>query len=385
MEKLMGYERPDGRFGIRNHVAIISAMDNSNGVVRKIASNVKDVLPIPIWYGRGQFGKDNELTFHTLAGLGANPNIHSVIVVSLEPVSAKKLADEIWKRSQKTVIPINVQECGNSINAVAEGTKKAVKLVSQATEQQKVPIQLSDIVLGVECGGTDTTSGIASNPSLGHVADEVIDEGGSVILTETSEFLGAEQVLVKRSKNKEVHDRILSIVNKVEEEASRRGVSILGANPVPDNIAGGITTIEEKSLGAIIKGGTKEIQGVLDYADTPIDKGLYLMDTPAPACESMTGIAAAGAQAILFSTGKGNIVGNPISPTIKVTANPETAEAMEVNIDVDVCDVFEGDASITEGGGRVSDYMKKVVNGKMTKAEILDEQEIALNRIQPTV
>jgi altronate dehydratase large subunit len=385
LNNLMGYKRPDGRFGIRNHVAVLSAMDNCNGIVKKIAAQLKDVLPIPIWYGRGQFGQDQELTFNTLAGLGANPNLHSVLVVSLEPVSAKKLADEIRRRSQKTVISINVQEIGNSIDAVAEGTRIAAELISTATEQQREPIQLSDLVLGVECGGTDTTSGIASNPVLGSVADYVIDNGGTVILTETSEFLGAEHILAKRAKNQEVHNRILGIVDNVELEANRRGVSILGANPVPDNIAGGITTIEEKSLGAIIKGGTKEIQGVLNYADQSTGGGLFLMDTPAPACESMTGIAAGGAQAILFSTGKGNIIGNPLSPTIKVTANPETASTMQPNIDLDVSEVFLGNQMIEEGGELLLDYLRKVINGKKTKAEILGEEEIALNKIQPTV
>lgn len=385
MNNLTGYRRPDGRVGIRNHVAVMSAMDNCNGIVKKIAAQLKDVLPIPIWYGRGQFGADQDLTFHTLAGLGANPNLHSVLVVSLEPVSARKLADEIRRRSRKTVVSINVQELGNSIQAVAEGMRIASELVSMATEQQREPIEWSDLVLGVECGGTDTTSGIASNPVLGRVADMVVDQGGTVIMTETSEFLGAEQMLVKRAKNREVHDRILQIVDNVELEAARRGVSILGANPVPDNIAGGITTIEEKSLGAIIKGGTREIQGVLNYADRAEGNGLYLMDTPAPACESMTGIAAGGAQIIIFSTGKGNIIGCPLSPTIKVTANPETAVTMQPNIDLDVSSVFLGDRTVGEGGGDLAAYLSKVMNGKKTKAEILGDEEIALNRIQPTV
>lgn len=353
--KLTGYYRPDGRVGIRNHVAVMSAMDNCNGIVKKIASQLNHVLAVPIWYGRGQFGQDQELTFKTLVGLGANPNLHSVLVVSLEPVSAKKLADEIRNQSQKNVVAINVQELGNSILAVAEGTKIAAEMISEASEQMRESIQLSDLVLGVECGGTDTTSGIASNPSLGHVADLVIDQGGSVILTETSEFLGAEQMLIKRGKNEDVNRKILEIVDNVEKEANKRGVSILGANPVPDNIAGGITTIEEKSLGAIIKGGTKEIQDVLSYASRPSGKGLYLMDTPAPACESMTGIAAGGAQAILFSTGKGNIIGCPFSPTIKVTANPETAQTMEPNIDVEVTKVFSGELSIQQGGEIVAE------------------------------
>lgn len=384
-QSLTGYRRSDGRVGIRNHVAVMAAMDNCNGIVKKIASQLNHVLAVPIWYGRGQFGQDQELTFKTLAGLGANPNLHSVLVVSLEPVSANKLANAIREQSNKNVVAISVQEQGDSIQTVATGTKIAAAMISIASEQMREPINLSDIVLGVECGGTDTTSGIASNPALGFVSDFLIDHGGTVILTETSEFLGAEQMLIKRGKSEEVNRKILQIVENVEEEARKRGVSILGANPVPDNIAGGITTIEEKSLGAIIKGGTKEIQDVLSYASRPKDKGLVLMDTPAPACESMTGIAAGGAQIILFSTGKGNIIGSPFSPTIKVTANPETAKTMDVNIDVGLIEVLSGENTIQQGGEKVANYMFKVINGKKSKSEILGEEEIALNRIQPTV
>lgn len=203
----LGYRRPDGTVGIRNNVAILAAMDNSNGVVKKVANQVKGTIPIPIWYGRGQFGQDEQLTFNTLVGIGANPNFHSVLVISLEKVSANKLADAIRDRSKKNVVALSIQDCGNSIDAVAEATKIAAQMVSEASEQQKEEFDFSNLVVGVECGGSDTTSGIAGNPSLGYIADMIVAAGGTVILSETSEFLGAEHILQKRAKTPEVGEK----------------------------------------------------------------------------------------------------------------------------------------------------------------------------------
>lgn len=386
MEKtFMGYARPDGAVGIRNHVGILAAMDNVNGVVQVISDAVRGVLGIPIWYGRGQFGQDEQLTFKTLVGLGSNPNLHSVLIVSLEPVSANKLANAIRERTGKQVVAISVQECGDSIRTIAEGMRIAAELVGAASEQRSEPFSVGKLIIGVECGGSDTTSGLAANPTLGKVADAVVDAGGAVVLTETSELLGAEHILMKRAVSPQVAEEIKRIVDNVEQEANRRGVSILGANPVPDNIAGGLTTIEEKSLGAIIKGGSRTIQGVLPYAEPVTGQGLFIMDTPAPACESMTGIAAGGAQLILFATGKGNIIGSLLAPTIKVTGNPDTLRQMEVNIDVEVTEVFAGTKTADAAGKELFACMLKVCSGKMTKAEILRQEGIALNRIQPTV
>lgn len=380
----LGYRRPDGSVGIRNHVAIISAMDNVNGVVKKIASQVKGVLPLTILYGRGQFGADNDLTVNTLIGMGKNPNIAAVLVVSLEKVSAKKIADGI-AQSKKPVQYLAVQDAGGSTEAVYQGTKIAMDMMIKASEQQREEFPLSKLILGVECGGSDTTSGIASNPVVGYVADQIVDAGGVVFLSETSEFMGAEHVLAERARTPEVARKIYAAVKRIEDDAKSRGVDIRGANPVPDNIAGGLTTIEEKSLGAIMKGGTATIQDILEYGQSPWGKGLFLMDTPAPACESMTGLAAGGTQIILFSTGKGNIMGNPIAPTIKVSGNPKTVNVMTANIDVDVTGITAGEESLAEAGERLLEELIKVCSGKKTKAEVLGEEEIAISRIQPTV
>ena len=379
----LGYRRRDGQVGIRNHVAVMAAMDNINGVVTAIGEQVRGTLPLPIWYGRGQFGQDAELTEKTLAGLGRNPNFGAVLVVSLEPVSARRLAEAIAVTG-KPVEWIAVNE-GNSPMATARGAEIAAELVSKLSEQPRVRLDLGDLVIGVECGGSDTSSGIATNPILGRVADAVVDAGGTVVLTETSEFIGAEHVLAKRAKNDDVRQRILASVKRIEDDARARGVNIAGANPVPDNIAGGLTTIEEKSLGAILKGGTRTIQDVITYADQPPGKGLYVMDTPAPASESMTGISAGGAHLILFATGKGNIVGSPVSPTIKVSSNPDTVRTMPVNIDLDTSAAFKGTGSIDDEAGKLLELVLKTSSGKMTRSEILKTEQIALARLQPTI
>ncbi|WP_274626269.1 UxaA family hydrolase [Arvimicrobium flavum] len=378
-----GYRRANGTVGIRNQVAILAVMDNVNGVVKNLASLVRGTLPIPVWYGRGQFGADDVLFRRTQVGLAANPNIASVLVISLEKVSAQKVAAAIAE-SGKPVEWISVQDIGGTVEALAAGIRKLLPMVSAASAERPEFVPLSSLVLGVECGGTDTTSGIAANPALGYVADRVVESGGTVYLSETSEWMGAEQVLAKRARSEAISADIWAAVRRIEDSAVARGVDIRGANPVPDNIRGGITTIEEKSLGAIIKGGTTEIQGVLDYAVPAKGNGLYLMDTAAPAAESMTGLAAGGAQLILFSTGQMNIMGNLIAPTVKVTGNPRTAERLRDNVDVDVSAMLQGE-SLEAAGSRLLDFTLGVASGRLTKAEILGDEDIAISRIEPTV
>lgn len=378
-----GYGRPDGSIGIRNRVAILAVMDNVNGVVKHLAQLVKGTVAIPVWYGRGQFGADDVLFRRTQVGLMINPNIAAVLVISLEKVSAEKVAAAIAE-SGKPVEHISVQDIGGTVEALAAGIRKLVPMVEAASAQRPAFVPLSELALGVECGGTDTTSGIAANPALGYVADQVVASGGTVYLSETSEWMGAEQILAKRAGSKAVSEDIWAAVRRIEDSAVQRGVDIRGANPVPDNIRGGITTIEEKSLGAIIKGGTTEIKGVLDYATEAKGNGLYLMDTAAPAAESMTGLAAGGTQMILFSTGQMNIMGNLIAPTVKVTGNPRTAERLRDNVDVDVSPMLQGE-SLEAAGARLLDFTLGVASGRLTKAEILGDEDIAISRIEPTV
>lgn len=382
-DSLLGYRRADGRVGVRNHVAILAVMDNVNGIVRHLASLVKGTVALPVWYGRGQFGEDDNLFRRTQVGLASNPNVAAVLVISLESVSAARVGEAI-ARSGKPVVQMAVQEVGGTIEAIAHGMRILLPMVKEASRLRRTAFGLSELVLGVECGGTDTTSGIASNPALGFVADRVVAAGGTVYLSETSEWMGAEHVLARRAETSTVAEAIWTATKRIEADALARGVDIRGANPVPDNIRGGISTLEEKSLGAIIKGGTSSIRGVLSYATAASQPGLHLMDTAAPAAESMTGLSAGGAQIILFSTGQMNIMGCSVSPTIKVTGNPRTAERMKENVDVDVSSMLEGE-SLQLAGSRLLEFTREVAEGAVTSSEVFGDVEIAISRIQPTV
>jgi altronate dehydratase large subunit len=379
----LGYRRADGRAGIRNHVAILSVMDNCNGIVRHLARLVRGTLPLPVWYGRGQFGADDELFRRTQLGLVTNPNIAAVLVVSLEAVSARKMAEAV-AATGKPVASICVQEEGGTVASIARGMRLLAPMVQDASSQRAEEVPLAELILGVECGGTDTTSGIASNPALGWAADRVVDAGGVVYLSETSEWMGAENVLARRARTPAVAEAIYASVRRIEDDARARGVDIRGANPVPDNIRGGISSIEEKSLGAIIKGGTTPIQDVLACGARATGKGLFLMDTPAPAAESMTGLAAGGAQLIVFTTGQMNIMGCPVAPTMKITGNPRTATHLADNVDVDVSPMLAGE-SLESAGRRLLAAMLATASGRLTRAEVFGDEEIAISRLQPTV
>ncbi len=382
-DTFLGFRRSDGRVGIRNHVAILSVMDNCNGIVRHLAQLVRGTLPLPVWYGRGQFGPDDELFRRTQVGIASNPNVAAVLVVSLEAVSAQRMAEAV-AASGKPVASISVQDEGGTVASIARGMRLLAPMVEEASGQRPLEVSLSELVLGVECGGTDTTSGIASNPALGWAADRVVDAGGVVYLSETSEWMGAESVLARRARAPEVADAIYAAVRRIEDDARARGVDIRGANPVPDNIRGGISSIEEKSLGAIIKGGSRAIEDVLAYGQRATGKGLYLMDTAAPAAESMTGLAAGGAQMIVFTTGQMNIMGCPIAPTLKITGNPRTAKRLADNVDVDVSTMLAGEA-LERAGARLLTRMLDTASGRLTRAEVFGDEEIAISRLQPTV
>lgn len=381
---MLGYRREYQEWGIRNHVVIFAAMDLVNGIVQHIARLVTPTIPLPIWYGRGQYGRDKALTDRTLQGLANHPNVGGVVVVSLEQNSASDLYDEV-RAHGKLAAKVVVQNTGGSLDAIMQGAKCAADMLTTLSRCQREPMDLSDLVLGMECGASDTTSGIIANPTMGAIADRVVDEGGTVIFSETAELVGAESLLVQRAASPEVAERIMTIVNKVEMEARRRGTSLLGTNPSPDNIRGGLSSLEEKSLGAIIKGGTRPIQGVLEFGERPPSRGLFIMDTPAPASESMTGLAAGGCQMIIFSTGQGNPVGFPLVPTIKVSANPDTARRQGADLDVDLSGVALGAMTIEDARALMWQTVDWVASGQWTRAEIFSNVGMALNRIEPTV
>jgi altronate dehydratase large subunit len=307
-------------------------------------------------------------------GLGRNPNVAAVLVVSLgcEDISANEVTEKILE-SKKPVKKIVIQDLGGEIKAVAKGTQIVKNLSKSLSEIERESFDLKDLIVGIKCGGSDTTSGLSSNPATGIAVDKIIEKGGSVIFGETTEFIGAEHILAKRASDEKVSKRIYEIVNRMESRVKSVGVDMRTGQPTSGNIKGGLTTIEEKSLGAIVKGGySSRIKGVLEYAERPKERGLYVMDSPGRENEHMTGIAAAGVQIIVFTTGVGALQGFPIVPVIKVTGNLKTYGYLKDHMDINVSKIMEGTEKLDEAGDRIVKEVKWVASGKKTKAEVLE-------------
>lgn len=382
--EFLGYERPDGQVGLRSHVGIVSVMDNCNPVTRAICRAVNGTLPITTLFVRGQLGRDLEIAYETLAGLARNPNIAAVVVVGLEPVTTEEVASRI-RGCGKPVEVVDIQLVGGTIEATAIGTRHAARLVREVTRHRRAPHPVSKLTIGVECGGSDTTSGLASNPSIGVVADRIVEAGGKVVISETSEFFGAEQLFAERAVDDKTAQAFLDAVLGFEREVMARGIDLRGANPSKDNIRGGLTTIEEKALGAMSKAGSTPLVGVLQYGEAPLKPGLHFMATPAPAVESLTGLAAGGCQLIMFSTGVGNPIGSTVATTVKVSGNRNTVEAFSDNIDFDVSAVIENAEPLDQAGERLFDYAMEVASGALTSSEVLDIRETAISRFEPSM
>jgi altronate dehydratase large subunit len=382
MEKqFWGFQRADGTVGVRNQVGIISAMDNVNPLARKIAENVKGTVLIQDLFGRKMAGTNYEMRTRAFTGMACNPNLGGVVILSLHRQSADSLALPI-AASGKDVECVVFQELGSSLKCLEEGIRIAVQMVKKLSGELRTPHPLSRLAIGVECGGSDFSSGISGNPALGNAADRLLDAGGTVVLSETAEIMGAEHILARRAVNKEVGDKIFAAVQDIEELARIAGVpDIRKSNPAADNIKGGITTLAEKALGAIKKAGNKPLKGVVRFCERvpTADPGFYFMSTPAPACESMTGLAAGGVQLIVFNTGVGNPASHPVTPTIKLTGNPFTVGLSGDDLDLDVSDIISGGVSIDEAGARIFSEIVRVANGKMTFSEIFDVSQSTIS------
>lgn len=381
--ELRGYLRPDGQVGIRNHVLVVSVMDNVNPVVRAAAAVVPDVVPVTPEFGRGHVGDDKELRHRNLTGLVANPNVGAVVVVSLEPKEAQPLVDTAEKFG-KPIETVVMGQCSGAMDAIARTSSAAARLSRLTTRTERTRAGLESLVIGMECGGSDGTSGIVTNPALGVLADRVVDAGGSVIFTETTEVIGADALLAQRSATPEVARHIAAAIARTESVAASTG-GFLGANPVPDNVQGGLTTIEEKAIGAVAKSGSRPIVEYVDSGERPREQGVVYMDSTPPAMESMTALAASGANVILFSTGGGNPSGNPVAPTLKICANERTVERMPDVIDVDLCDALTGDISLDVAADRVLTAVLEVASGGRTWSEVTRYTDIAISRLGPSL
>ncbi|WP_003544900.1 UxaA family hydrolase [Desulfotomaculum nigrificans] len=383
--KFKGYKRPDGKVGTRNYVLLLPTSVCSTQVATEIANKVKGCTVVNNSFGCCQVAGDAKLTYKTVVNVGKNPNAGAVIVVGLgcEGVEPHKVAEEL-KETGKPVATVVIQEEGGTLNALAKGCEIARDFAQQLSLQEREEVDISELILGIECGGSDTTSGLASNPACGVASDILVSLGGTSMLSETTELIGAEHVLARRCVNEEVANKLLHIVRRCEERAKALGEDIRGGQPTPGNIAGGLTTIEEKSLGCIHKAGSAPVVDILEYADIPTKKGLHVMDTPGQDIESISGMVAGGAQIIIFTTGRGTPTGNPLAPVIKITGNSNTYNKMKANIDINAGGIVEGKNTIEEIGRQIFDEIVQVANGKTTKAEELGHNEFSIYKIAPT-
>ncbi len=369
----MGFRRNNGAVGTRNFVGIISTVSCANDITWAIAQKVTGCATFMHGQGCCQTKPDLDITTRTLISLGQHPNLAAVLLVSLgcESVSADDIAAGI-SQTGKHLVKIVIQKLGGATAAIVEGTRHAEAMAAEAAKAKRETCDDSELLMGIKCGASDTTSGLAANPATGQACDMLIDNGGSCIFGETTEFIGAEHILIRRAATPEVARKIKGIVARMEQRAIAMGADMRGGQPTSGNIAGGLTTIEEKSLGAIVKGGTKPIQEVYEYGERPLGKGLFIVDTPGREPEFLTAPAAAGAQVIVFTTGLGAPQGFPFVPVIKVTGNPGTYQRLAEHIDLFVAPADNAGDSITRAGQRLYQEILAVASGKQTKAEILN-------------
>lgn len=386
--KFMGYRRPDGTVGVRNHVLVMPTVICANRVARGIAQSVPGTVWFEHQHGCSQIGKDAERTANLLIGHGIHPNVYGVVVVGLgcETVRAQDVAAAIKKQCPyKPVHCVLIQDEGGSFKAIAAGASAASAMLQAASEVTRQEVDAAELILGTECGGSDACSGLSANPALGVVSDMLVDAGGTVILAETPELIGAEHLVAARAVNEQVAARCFEVIKRREDEAKAMGVDMRGGNPAPGNIEGGLTTIEEKSLGCVHKAGTRPLQAVIEFGEKITGKGLIWMDTPGNDIEQLSGMVAGGCQIVIFTTGRGTATGSPIAPTIKVASNSAMFEKMRDNLDVNAGTIITGEETVEEVGKRLFAEMLRVASGKLTKAEILGQNDFSISRIGPTL
>ncbi|MBO0998478.1 UxaA family hydrolase [Bacillus sp. SD075] len=383
MSMIKGYRRSNGKFGIRNHLLIIPTVICANHVANRIQQAVPESVAIPHQHGCSQIGDDKERTHKLLGGMGKNPNVGAVLLISLgcEVIDAKVLKREIEEETGKPVEWLDIQDAGGTINAIKNGTEVAKGLFLELEKVPQVDAPMSELIVGVKCGGSDATSGLCSNPVLGKTADQLLKQGGTIVMGETTEIIGAEHIVAQKAVSEEVANKLYAYVDRFEKEVERIGADMRGGNPSPGNIEGGLSTIEEKSLGCISKAGTAPLNDVLSFAEEIPGNGYYFMDSPGNDIECVSGMAAAGVHMVCFTTGRGTPTGNPIIPVIKITGNEHTAIKMIDNIDIDTSPVMKGKETTEEAGNRMFETIVKTAQGELTKAEILGHQEFSISRI----
>jgi altronate dehydratase large subunit len=377
---LTGYDRGNGRWGFRNHVLILPLHQILSSSAREIEAKSEGAVAVSHDWSQ-VIEKDHERIIHSLAGNATNPNLYATVLLRL----GTPIEDEVITRAKKygntKLIEVSLTEAKSIENLTQAGIQRANELLKEAKAQQRVSAPISAIVLGLECGGSDAYSGITANPALGVASDELVAQGATSILGETMEILGAEHLLAKRAITKEVGQQIIDVVARYEASINYEGIDIRGAQPSRGNIEGGLSTLEEKSLGAAKKAGNAQFTGVLEYAIAPTKAGLYFMDTPGHDIEQLTGFGAAGVNITVFTTGRGTPTGSAVMPTIKVATNSEMANAIPDIIDLNSGTIADGTQSLEENGKLIYQLILDVANGQLTKAELGGHHEFNLSRL----
>jgi len=381
--KFLGYRRENGRVGVRNHVAILPVDDISNAAAENVAKNIQGTLALPHSYGRLQFGEDLELHFRTIIGIGANPNVAACVVIGIEPGWTGKVAEGI-AATGKPVAAFSIEQNGD-IKTIADASRKAKDFVHWASELQREECPISDLWVSTKCGESDTTTGLGSCPTVGNMYDKLIPQGIYGVFGETSEITGAEHICKARAASPEIAEKFMATFQAYQDEViePHKTSDLSDSQPTKGNIEGGLTTIEEKALGNLEKIGRECMYvDVLKPAEAPArGPGLYFMDTSSAAAECVTLMAAAGYVVHTFPTGQGNVVGNPILPVVKITANPRTVRTMSEHVDVDVSGILRREMTLDQAGDALTDMVIRTANGRMTAAEALGHRELVMTKL----
>jgi (2R)-sulfolactate sulfo-lyase subunit beta len=381
--KFWGYRRENGRVGVRNHVVILPLDDLSNAACEAVANNIKGTLALPHAYGRLQFGQDLDLHFRTLIGTGSNPNVAAVVVIGIEDQWTNRVVEGIAKTG-KPVTGFGIEGTGD-IGTVAKAARVAKDYLQQASEQKREECDVSELWVSTKCGESDTTTGLASCPTVGNMYDKLIPVGIYGCFGETSEITGGEHLAKERAATPEVGEKWYRMWKAYQDEVieAHKTDDLSDSQPTKGNIAGGLTTIEEKALGNLEKIGREcRYIDALEPAEAPAKgPGLYYMDTSSAAAECVTLMAAAGYAVHTFPTGQGNVIGNPIVPVIKISGNPRTVRTMSEHIDVDVSGVLRRDMTIPEAGDALIEMVVRTANGRLTAAEALGHREFVMTKL----
>lgn len=378
-----GYRRAEGRAGIRNHVMILPSCVCGSESARIVASQVKGAVNIVFNTGCSDVQANTEMSQKVLTGFACNPNVYGVVIIGLgcETVGHRELREKIQGMTSKPVVSFGIQEEGGTLRTIEKAVRAAREMAAEAAMQPKERFDISELLLGIECGGSDATSGLGSNPAVGELSDLLVDLGASAIMSESIEWIGGEHVLAKRAATPEIHNQIIEVCRAYEEHLKAAGQDCRAGQPTPGNKAGGLSTLDEKSLGCIRKGGTRPIVEVLEQAARPTKRGAIVMDTAGFDISSVTSMVAGGCNAVIFTTGRGTPTGNAIVPVLKVTANERTFRMMDDNMDIDLSPIIRGEKTFREMGREMLKDIEAICNGRMTKAEVYGFSDIAVDHV----